>query len=964
MDITAHSFANWNNAPKLEASKIAHAVKKYFTLFLLLSLYHPFIVFGQFALDDPLPIDDRVKIGQLANGLVYYLQHNPKPENKLELRLVINAGSVLEDEDQLGLAHFTEHMAFNGSTHFEKNELISYLQSIGVKFGSDLNAYTSFDETVYKLPIPIENPEKIETGFLVLRDWAAGVSMLAEDIDAERDIIVEEWRTGQGTDQRMRDEYLPQLFYQSQYAERLPIGDMDLIRNFDHESLRRFYREWYRPDNMAIVAIGNVSVEDLEDMVVQNFAELENPEQPRERKEFPFPTHQKTLVSIVTDLESPGIQVQVYYKHKPIKDHSVKSYRDRLIRTMYGGMLTQRLDDLRQKPDAPFIYAGARYGNFVRTLDYYTTFGAVSTQNTMDALRSLLVENERVLQHGFSSSELERVQRALLNSAERGFKEMEKTESQSLVSRYVSHFLNGTFAGGEKYRHLLYEQLIPDIQLEEINQLGKELVTEENRVVIITAPESEKPFLPSENEILALMDQVKEISLEPFTDKLLDDVLMHHWPAAGKVQESRFHDEIEVTSITFENGLTIHLKPTDFKNDEIVFSGSAKGGASIYPDEDHFSASYAGVMVNVMGTGNYSPSDIRKILVGKNVFVTPNIGLYEQNISGSTSPENLEMALQLIHLYFTAPRKDEELFEVYLSNSKSQMESALSNPDYQFSMALNQIISQDHVRGKGIYDPKKLELIDIDRGLEIYRERFSNAADFVFNFTGNIDLESAIPLFERYLGSLPGDPTQKAAFKDLGIRPPVGLTENILVGTDEKSQVILLFTGDEDYDINKVQPISFLGEILTIKLIESLREEIGGVYGVGASGGLSTVPSHRFSFSVSFPCSPENVDKLIAAAWAEIHKIQENGPTEADLAKVRESKRIALEENLKRNQFWNAQLSAAVSNERPLETLLSARERIDAVTTESIQEAAKNLLIPENLLEIRRFPAHWELSEE
>ncbi len=915
------------------------------------------------AQDQPVPLDDRVHKGKLENGLTYYIKYNPKPENKLELRLAVNAGSVLETDSQQGLAHFVEHMAFNGSENFKKNELISYLQSIGVSFGSDLNAYTSFDETVYILPIPTDDEEKMRSGFLVLKDWAGGLLLTEEDIDEERSIIEEEWRTGQGPDQRMRDAWLPYLLYGSRYAERLPIGQMDVIRNADYEELRSFYRDWYRPDNMAVVAVGDVPVEQVEKLIKEYFQDLDNPEMAPERKSFEVPEHEESFVKLVTDEEAPGIQLQLFYKHPPASTITEEDYRNRIVRTIYGGILTQRLDEIRQKPDAPFMFAGSRYGSLVRSLDFFTTSGVVGPGKVLEGLESFLVENERALRHGFTENELERVKRSLTNSAERSFKEMDKMESRQMVGRYVSHFLNGGFAEGEKNRFELYQQFLPEITLEEVNEMGRSMVRDDNRLIVVTAPDKEKDSLPTEEQVLALFEKVDEMEIAPYEEKELIEELLAELPSPGEVVSQEENEEVEVTSVTLSNGVRVHFKPTDFKNDEILFTGSSKGGTSLYPDEDHFSASYASVMVNVMGVGEFSPSDLRKVLAGKNVGVTPNIGTYTESIGGSTSPRDLEETLQLIHLYFTSPRRDEELFEVYLSNQRSQLESAQSNPDFQFNRKFNEILSQGNFRGMSVYDPEDLQHIDLNRGLEIYSERFSNAANFEFLFTGNLELEKAIPMMELYLGSLPGNPEAIDDFRDLGIRPPQGVSETVYVGIDEKSQVILYFHGSTPYDIEKSQQFSYLGEVLTIKLIENIREKMGGVYSIGARGGLSRIPEESFSFSISFPCDPDNVENLIDAVWMEIEAIKENGPEEKDIEKVRESKRISLEENMKRNSFWHGQLNAAITSGMPIDTVLGAMDRVQGVTREQVQQIAREYLTKENLLEVKKFPLTQNLSE-
>lgn len=911
---------------------------------------------AQNSLNQQVPLDPRVKMGKLDNGLVYYVQQNARPEKKVELRLAVNAGSILEEEDQLGLAHFTEHMAFNGTKNFEKNQLVSYLQSIGVAFGADLNAYTSFDETVYILPIPSDDEQKLRSGFLVLADWASGILMKEEDIDGERGIIVEEWRTGQGYNQRMRDQFLPVLLHNSKYADRLPIGKMEVVQNFEYETIRKFYRDWYRPNNMAVIAVGDAAPEKLEALIKEFFGELKNPANAPERKDFEVPQHQETFVSIVTDKEAPGIQIQLTYKHKALPTKTAQDYKNSLLRTLYSGMLSQRLDEIRQKPDAPFIFAGTGYSNFVRDLDNFSASGVVASGKVEAGLLSMIVENERVARHGFTQGELDRIKLSILNNAERAFKEMEKAESRAIVGRYVNHYLTGRFAEGEAWRYEFYKQILPQITLAEVNALAKTLVRDENRVVVIMAPDKEQENLPTEDQVLALFDMAEKMEITPYEEKVIADRLLAKLPTPGKIVDSKTISEVGVEEITLSNGVKVFVKSTDFKNDEIVFSASAKGGTSLYGDEDHYSANYAGVMVNIMGVGEFSPADLRKALAGKTVSVTPNIGNYGENISGATSPKDLETALQLVHLYFTAPRKDAQLFEVYINNQKTQLASAGVNPDFQLSKRLNKILANGNFRAEGIFDPEQFDQINLDRGLEIYRERFANAANFEFYFTGNIDLKTFKPLLEQYIGSLPSNPAKKDTWRDLGIRAPKGKSETIEVGTDEKSQVILYFSGEVPYSREKASDVSFLGEVLTIKLIESLREAIGGVYGVGASGSMGIQPVDLFSFSISFPCSPDMVQTLTDAAMEEVRKIQENGPSEEDLDKVKEKRRLALEENLKRNNYWNSQLSAIRTYELPWTAILEARASIDAVSVERLQKAAQELLTKENLLEIKKFP--------
>lgn len=780
--------------------------------------------------------------------------------------------------------------------------------------------------------------------------------MNEEDIDGERGIIVEEWRTGQGYSQRMLDQYLPILLHNSRYANRLPIGKMEIVENFEYETIRRFYRDWYRPNNMAVIAVGDEDPDQLEALIKEFFSDLVNPTDAPERISFEVPEHAETFVSIVTDEEAPGIQLQLFYKHQPLASHTALDYKKFLMRIMYAGMLSQRLDEIRQNVDAPFIFAGTSYGKFVRSLDYFTANAVVPPGKALVGIQSLIEENERVAKHGFTQAELDRVKRSLLNSAERAFNEMDKVESRGIVGRYVNNFLEGRFAEGEAWKYDFYQKVMPQITLAEINDLAKELVRDDNRVIVLLAPTSQLETLPSEEDVLAIFDRVAQMELTPYQEELLRDQLLSALPNPGSIVEQKSYEPVDIQEFVLSNGARVFVKSTDFKNDEILFSISGNGGVSLFGDEDHYSASYAGVMVNIMGVGDFSPTDLRKILAGKTVSVTPNVGTYSQTITGATNPKDLETALQLIHMYFTSPRKDPELFQIYVDNQKSQLKSAQANPDFQFSVALNKLVANNNLRALSIYDPDDLDKVSVERGLEIYRDRFGNAANFEFYFTGNIDVDTFLPMVELYLASLPGDLSQVDGFNDLGIRPPKGVSETIRVGTDEKGQVILFFTDEKPYDRALATDVSFLGELLTIKLIENLREELGGVYGVGASGSMTNQPVGQLSFSISFPCSPDMVEKLTDAAWAEVKKIQEKGPTPEDLEKVKEKRRIAYQENLKRNNYWNAQMATARQYDFPFDNLLEAGASIEAVSIERIQRIAQHLLTKENLLEIVKLP--------
>ena len=523
-------------------------------------------------LNKEIPFNPNVKTGTLSNGLKYYIQKNAKPEKRVELRLAVNAGSILENDDQLGLAHFTEHMCFNGTKNFKKNDIVNYLQSIGVKFGADLNAYTSFDETVYILPIPSDDKKILDQGFQILEDWAHNVTFEDEEIDKERGVVIEEWRTGRGASQRMRDKYFPVLLKDSRYAQRLPIGTKEILESFKYETVKKFYKDWYRPDLMAVIVVGDIDIAEMEAKIKAHFGKIEATKNPLERKEYNIPDHKETLISIATDKEAPFTQVQLYYKHPEIEMKTLADYRSGIIRRLYNGMLNQRLEELSQSAEPPFIYGYTYYGGFIRSKSAYQSFASVSQDGIIKGLKALLAENQRVQEYGFNASELERYKKEILRSYEKSYNERDKTESANYVYQYINHFLKGEPTPGIEWEYDFLQKVLPSITVEEINQLPKKWISDENRVVIITAPDKEGVNIPTEEEIKAVLKEAESMNITAYEDKVNEEPLIAQTPKAGKVTKETKIAALGATELTLSNGLKVILKPTDFKNDEIMMT--------------------------------------------------------------------------------------------------------------------------------------------------------------------------------------------------------------------------------------------------------------------------------------------------------------------------------------------------------------------------------------------------------
>jgi len=902
-------------------------------------------------LNQSIPMNPKVKIGTLPNGLKYYIQKNAKPEKRVELRLVVNAGSLQEDDDQLGIAHFVEHMCFNGTKNFKKNELVSYLQSVGVKFGAHLNAYTSFDETVYILPIPSDKPDILDKGFQILEDWAHNVSFEGEEIDKERGVVIEEWRTGLGAQQRIRDKTFPVIFKGSRYAERLPIGKVEILQNFKHDAARRFYRDWYRPDLMAVMVVGDVDPVEMEAKIKEHFSRLVPVEKPRERKNSEIPDHKETLVVTATDKEANSTQMQIIFKQPAERTLTYADARRDLLYFLFSGMFNLRLREISQKADPPYNFASANYGGFLRTKNAYTLFSSTSEKKVELALKTILAENKRVIDNGFTAGELENYKKQLLNFYESDYNDRDKTESGRYIGGYVQSFLSGDPSSSIEWDYEFVSKVLPTIKVEEINPLIKKWVKDENLVISITGPEKDELKAVTETSIRNLIKEASELKTEAYAFKEIAQPLMANAPTAGKVTKETNIESLGAVEYVLSNGVKVAIKTTDFKNDEIRMSAFSFGGTSLVEEADDFSAQFASQIVNSSGLANFSPIDLQKVLSGKNVFVSPYINRNSEGFFGSSSPKDFETMLQLTNLYFTAPRKSKEDFDSLMVKFKAILANLFANPESFYSRQLGVLLAQDNARAKALagFFFFFLEKINLDSVYKIYQDRFADASDFNFIFVGNIDPKTAKPLLETYLGSLPAK-NRNESYKDLGIRPPKGVIEKeVKKGKDPKSIVTMIFANDLA-DKKDERFIRSLAQGLSIKLIENLREEKGGVYGTSANAGIEKYPHPSASISIRFTCSPDNVQKLITAAYEEIKKVQENGFSPEDLNKIKEAQRRDLERNQKENFYWVNLLQSVYQDKEDPQELTQANfsKKIEELSSEKLKETAQKYMKLDN----------------
>ncbi len=907
--------------------------------------------------NDPIPFHENVRKGKLANGMEYYLLKNSKPEKRCEIRLALKAGSIMEDEDQQGIAHFVEHMCFNGSKNFKKNELVNYLEKTGTKFGADLNAFTSFDETVYMLEVRTDDKDLFDKGLLVMEDWAGGVSFDNEEIDKERGVVESEWRTRLSPSQRMQNKYFPVIYAGSQYAKRLPIGQMEIIKNAPYDNFKRFYRDWYRPDLMALVIVGDFDLDATEKHIKSRFSMLKNPSNPRARTEFQVPKHKNTLVSICSDKEATSTTVQIMYKHDYTKPATIKDYRQEIIFNLYNQMINGRLGELAQKPEPPFSFAFSNYSSDVGSMATYTSFASTKDGAAMIALKSVLEENERVKRFGFTQTELERTKMQIQKSVESIYNEKDKTQSRNLIMGIVYNFLNHSPFLSPAQELDLTKKILPTITIEDINALCRRFVTDENRVVIITSPEKSDLKLPTEAEVLNLVETAKELRLEPYVDNVSKEPLMSKLPVKGMVVGEDKNTILGTTTWKLSNGATVVLKPTTFQNDEILFSATSQGGAYLYSIEDNDNASYAAQVVANGGVGTFDLISLEKYLTGKELGINPYITSYREGMNGMTSVSDQESFFQLLYLYFTQPRADKDAFVSFKTKQISRLKNFLSDPQRYFMVESNKIKTNNHPRTK-FTTVEDIERLNLDRMLAIYKERFGNAADFTFFFTGSFTPESIKPFVELYIASLPAT-GNKEKMKDQGVRYPDGLVEKSWQnGAAPKSNVDITFHAPFEWTDKNRYVFQSMLEVLKIKLRETLREDKGGVYGVSVTGASKKFPIAESSITISFNCTPGNEKNLIDATMDVLRKAKSIGAEETDLVKVRETQRQERLKNLEQNRFWSSGLQSCYENEINADLLLmqNYEKFINGLSAEDIKQACNKYIDEKGMIKIMATP--------
>ncbi len=906
-------------------------------------------------LNQNVPVDPLITVGTLPNGLRYYIRANKLPQARAELRLVVNAGSVLEDEDQRGLAHFVEHMAFNGTLHFPEQDIAAFMQSLGMRFGAHVNAHTSFDETVYQLQIPSDSPAVIDRSLQIMEDWAHNVSFDPSEIDQERGVILEEWRLGLGADERIHDTEFPILLKGSRYAERLPIGKPEIISNVSHERLKQFYRDWYRPDQMAVIAVGDFDKAALEARIKVHFGAIPPAASPRPRPVYAVPDQPGTVYKVITDPETTATRIDVIGKMAARPQATLGAYRQSMVEQLFGAMLSSRLDEISEKPEAPFLAAETARRLLVRTAETTTLVAMVTPGGVERGLSALFTEVDRVARFGFTATELNRTKLNLQRLLERAVVEKDKSPSGPLADEFVRNFVHGEPIPGIVYEYGLNQRFLPEITLAEVNGLAQEWLPDRNRLVVITAPEKDKASLPADATMAAVIKAASGTPITAYVDTVSTQPLLATMPKPGTIVSTSTIDALGITEWKMSNGVRVVLKPTTYKQDEILFRAVSPGGTSLASDQDFVAAETADQVIAQGGLGALSRSDLNKILAGAAVGVRAEIGDTEESVGGGSSGKDLETMFQLVYLTFTAPRADPVAFRVMRDQWKVALANRAAQPDTVFDETLTAALTQNHPRAQPM-TAARLDQMSLDKSLTFYKERFADASDFTFVFVGSFDLATIRPLVERYVGSLPALHKTESV-KDVGLHPPTGVVEKqVKRGIEPKSQVSIVFTGAFQNDEAHRIVMRAMAETLSGNLHTTLREALGGTYGVTVEPHFTKRPAEEYQLTVNFGCDPARMESLVKAAFRVIERFKEVGPAADQVAATRAALVRDFETNSERNDYLLNRLVFKYEYGEDVREVFNMPAFYNQITSSTLRDAARAYLDVNRYVEVTLMP--------
>ncbi|MFA6701102.1 MAG: insulinase family protein [Dysgonamonadaceae bacterium] len=910
--------------------------------------------------NNSIPIDPKVRTGKLDNGLTYYIRQNKTPENRADFYIAQRVGSMQEEENQRGLAHFLEHMAFNGTENFPNNNLLNYLQNNGVKFGTNINAYTSFDQTVYYLTdVPTQNKNLLDSCLLILHDWSTAISLDDNEIEKERGVIREEWRTNSSAQMRIMEELLPSMYVGSRYANRMPIGLIDVINNFKSDELRAYYHKWYRSDLQGVTVVGDIDVNIVEQKIKNLFSNIKLEPNAAKREYFPVPENKEPIIAIATDSEAMGTQLMVFYKHEAMPEkmkNTQAGYISRYMLNLAASMINQRFNEILQKPNSPFTSAYAYDDDFfvAKTIDAWNVVASCAEDKVDDALAAIVRETERMKRHGFTVPEYEMARTNILKSYEDLYNNRDKQKNSAYSQEYIRAFTDGEPIPGIEYEYQLIQAIAPNIPVEVINQVIQQLISDKDLVIGVTGPEKDGLTYPSNEAVLATISNVRAENIEPYLGEVIDEPLIIKPPTPGKIVKKQKDEELDATIWTLSNGMKVLLKNTDFKDDEILMTSTSIGGSSQYMVKDPINSNLLSEVMTVGGVGNFSATDIPKVLTGKTASASPSINLTTQNFNGSSSIIDFETMLQLVYLYFTAPRKDVDAFTSWKQRKEIQLKNLEAEPMITLIDSINYKLYGDNLITRRL-KLDDLQKVDYDIIMEMYKQQFANPVSFTFTFVGNIDETKVKPVIEQYLASLPGL-TKKGEFVKIPLDLKKGRPNNVFQHEmqNPKASVFNAVTGTMKRDLSNTILMSMLDQILEIVYTEKIREEEGGTYGVSTMGSISRYPENQTMLQIIYDTDPSLMEKLNDIVFNELNSIANKGPQNKDFNKVKEYMNKKYTENLKVNSYWlNVLATKYFYNEDIHSDYLNI---LNTITEKDVQKFTKDLLIQGNIATVVMMP--------
>jgi zinc protease len=903
-----------------------------------------------------IPLDPAVKTGKLSNGFTYYIRKNSEPAKRVQLYLVNDVGSVLEDDDQQGLAHFLEHMNFNGTKNFPKNQLVDYLQKAGIRFGADLNAHTGPDETVYQLPIPTDDPAMLKHGLQIMRDWAQEATLDPAEIEKERGIVMEEGRLAKGAKDRMMRRYIPMMVNNTRYAQRFPIGLDSILLHFKPAVIKRFHQDWYRPDLQALIVVGDVNVSEVEKLIKTHFSDLKMPAKLRPRTHYNIPLTGKNQYLAVTDPEMSATTLEILFKYPAASLSTEQDYLQMMKQSLFGRMLASRRSaEISRQNNSAFSNMNAVVQPLMGGLEMFVFEVNAKEGQLQKAFEQSWGYLEKLKKFGFTKMEFEQAKQSYLRTFETALKEKDRTPSVNYVTEYQALYLHQQAAPGIDWEHNFVKSNLDRISLENINALFRDYLKDTDRDILILAPEKDKNSLPDEATVMNWISTISKSEQKPFVEEKVTTELLAQKPVPGKVMQRKTIPEIGATELVLSNGLKVFLKPTDFKNDQILFKGFSPGGTSLYDDKDYDNAANAAALISRFGLGSFNPNQLSQVLSNKVLSVTANIELRAETVTGSSSVADLETALQVAYMQFTQPRKDTLMFRNIISSSIAGFEGRYAEPSNVFSDTISRVMGNYSYR-MSPSNPQRIEKISLDKAYDIYKDRFADASGFTFVFVGNFDPEAITPLIEQYLGGLPSL-NRNEKTRDLGIHIPGGqLVKKVFKGTENKALVRLVFSGNYSYSPQNNLLLKALGDILQVKILEHLREGEGEVYSPTVQTSYAKNPKNRYAIIVNFGCDPKNADHLIAGVGKEMELIRNQGVSADDVQKFKAAygKNVALA--LKDNGFWLNYLASQYENQENILEVMDADKNLSKVSPEALKKAAASFFSEKNRISFMLLP--------